>query len=118
MNIYIGNLAVEVTEEELGREFHAFGEVVTVTIMDDKYIGSGQPRRYGYVEMPSRDEGETAIAALNGKLVQRMPLQVIRALPLSGTGDSEIREGIKTSRQIRHTRIRVNSQDTRDEVKL
>ncbi len=43
MNIYIGNLAFGVTEGELRQEFTAFGEVITVTIMDDKYIGSGQP---------------------------------------------------------------------------
>ena len=42
MNIYIGNLALEVTEGELRQEFMAFGEVITVIIMNDKYIGSGQ----------------------------------------------------------------------------
>ena len=41
MNIYVGNLSLEVTEEELRREFMAFGEVISVTIMSDKYIGRG-----------------------------------------------------------------------------
>jgi RNA recognition motif-containing protein len=56
MNIYVGNLSLEVTEEELRREFMAFGEVISVTIMNDKYIGSGQYRGYGFVEMPSLSE--------------------------------------------------------------
>ena len=86
MNIYIGNLAFEVTEGELRQEFAAFGEVITVTILDDKYIGSGQPRRYGFVEMPSESEGRTAIAALNGKSLRSRTIDVIQALPLSGSG--------------------------------
>ncbi len=51
MNIYVGNLSLETTEDELRREFTEFGAVISVTIMNDKYIGSGQPRGYGYVEM-------------------------------------------------------------------
>ena len=49
MNICAGNLSLKVTGEELQQEFMAFGEVLSVTIMNDKYIGSGQPRGYGYV---------------------------------------------------------------------
>ena len=64
MNIYVGNLSLEVTEEELRREFIAFGEVVSVTIMNDKHIGSGQPRGYGFVEMVANSEGEAAITSL------------------------------------------------------
>ena len=88
MNIYIGNLAFEVTEGELRQEFTAFGEVITVTIMDDKYIGSGQPRGYGFVEMPSESEGKTAIAALNGKPLRCRIIDVIQALPLSNNKDN------------------------------
>ena len=54
MNIYVGNLSLDVTEDQLRREFTVFGEVVAVTIMNDKYIGSGQPRGYGFVEMASK----------------------------------------------------------------
>jgi RNA recognition motif-containing protein len=39
MNIYIGNLAPEVTEEELKQEFTAFGEVTSVSVIKDKYSG-------------------------------------------------------------------------------
>jgi len=86
MNIYVGNLSLRVTEEELRREFMAFGEVLSVTIMNDKYIGSGQSRGYGFVEMPSQSEGQAAIAALNGKTIRHRTMDVIQALPLSGNG--------------------------------
>ena len=86
MNIYVGNLALEVTEEELRREFMAFGEVTSVTIMNDKYIGSGQSKGYGFVEMASVSEGQAAITALNGKTLRYRPIDVIQALPLSNHG--------------------------------
>ena len=83
MNIYVGNLSLETTEEELRDEFTEFGEVISVTIMNDKYIGSGQPRGYGYVEMSSKAEGMTAIASMEGKKLRNRVVVVIEALPLS-----------------------------------
>lgn len=83
MNIYVGNLPLEMTEEELRGEFLAFGEVVSVTIMNDKYIGSGQPRCYGYVEMTLKSDGATAVTSLNGKKVKDHIVEVVEALPLS-----------------------------------
>ncbi len=88
MNIYVGNLPLEITEEELRREFMAFGEIISVTAMNDKYIGSGQSRGYGFVEMPSASEGQAAIAALNGKTLRHRTIGVIEALPLSGNGSN------------------------------
>lgn len=83
MNIYVGNLPLEVTQEELRREFMAFGEVLSVTIMNDKYIGSGQSRGYGFVEMPSQSEGQAAITALNGKSLRDRTIDVIQGRALS-----------------------------------
>jgi len=83
MNIYVGNLSLDVTEEELRREFIAFGEVKSVTIMNDEYIGSGQPRGYAFVEMVVKSEGEAAIASLKGKRLKGRVIDVIEALPLS-----------------------------------
>ena len=83
MNIYVGNLSLKVTKEELRREFMAFGKVISVIMMNDQYIGSGQPRGYGFVEMPSLSEGEAAINALNGKSLRHRIIDVIQALPLS-----------------------------------
>jgi RNA recognition motif-containing protein len=102
MNIYVGNLSLEVTEGELQREFMAFGEVLSVTIMNDKYIGSGQPRGYAFVKMPSQSEGKAAIDALNGKALSHMTINLVEALPLSDKkgGDLYIakRGGWSTSR--------------------
>jgi len=83
MNIYVGNLSLEVTEEELRQEFMAFGEVTSVVIMNDKYIGSGQKRGYGFVEMASKSQGEAAIASLKGKRLKSRVINVVEALPLS-----------------------------------
>jgi RNA recognition motif-containing protein len=83
MNIYIGNLSLDVSEEELRREFLAFGEVISVVIMNDKYIGSGQTRGYGFVEMASKSQGETAITNLKGKRLKSRVINVVEALPLS-----------------------------------
>ncbi len=83
MNIYVGNLSLEMTEDELRKEFTEFGEVISVTIMDDKYIGGGQPGGYGYVEMASKSEGATAIANLEGKKMGDRVVKVVEALPLS-----------------------------------
>jgi RNA recognition motif-containing protein len=87
MNIYVGNLALEVTEDELRQVFTPFGQVTSVSIMNDKYIGSGQTRGYGFVEMPSRFEGEAAIIALSGKTLAHMTINVVEALPLSDKKD-------------------------------
>jgi RNA recognition motif-containing protein len=83
MNIYVGNLSLETTEEELRKEFTEFGEVISIAIMSDKYIGSGQPRGYGYVEMASKSAGATAIANLKGKKLRSRVVTVVEALPLS-----------------------------------
>jgi RNA recognition motif-containing protein len=83
MNIYVGNLSLETTEDELRQEFTAFGYVISVTIMNDKYIGSGQPRGYGYVKMASKSEGVTAIANLEGKTLRNRVVNIVEALPLS-----------------------------------
>ncbi len=84
MNIYVGNLAREVTEEELKQEFTAFGEVTSISIIKDKY--SGQPRGFGFVEMPSRTEGQTAISGLKGKALKDRTLEVSEARPRSERG--------------------------------
>ena len=83
MNIYVGNLPLELTADELRQEFMAFGEVISVTIMNDKYIGSGQLRGYGFVEMPLDSEGQAAITSLKGTRLGGRVIDVVKALPLS-----------------------------------
>jgi len=81
MRIYVGNLPYDVTEEELRQEFVAFGEVESVSIATDR--SSGRPRGFGFVEMPSKSEGEAAISGLNGKTLNSRTLVVNEARPRS-----------------------------------
>jgi len=83
MNIYVGNLSLETTADELRGAFTEFGAVISVIIMNDKYIGSGQSRGYGYVEMASKSEGSIAIANLEGRRLQNRVINVVEARPLS-----------------------------------
>jgi RNA recognition motif-containing protein len=79
MNIYVGNLSRDVTEEDLRQAFEAFGEVASVNVMKDKF--SGQPRGFGFVEMPSRTEAQAAIIGLNRKELKGRVLDVNEARP-------------------------------------
>jgi len=81
MNIYVGNLSSDITEEELLEEFKAFGEVTSASIIKDKY--SGQSRGFAFVEMPSKSEAEAAITGLKGKTLKDRTLDVNEARPRS-----------------------------------
>ena len=81
MNIYVGNLSYEATEEGLREEFTAFGEVTSVNIIKDKY--SGRSKGFGFVEMASVSEGQAAIDGLNGKTLNERTLVVNAARPRS-----------------------------------
>ena len=111
MNIYVGNLSLEITEEELRREFMAFGEVISVIIMNDKYIGSGQSGGYAFVEMPSPSEGKAAIIALHDKTLRHMTINVIEALPLSdkkGVDSYTAKRGGWSSSRVRQRRYKIS----------
>lgn len=102
MNIFVGNLSLETTEDELQRVFAAFGQVLSVTILNNKYIGSGQPGGYGYIEMASKTEGTTAVTSLEGKTLRNRVVSVIAALPLShkvGPATTNIRSNRRASRE-------------------
>jgi RNA recognition motif-containing protein len=81
MNIYVGNLSYEVNEEDLQEAFKAFGQVESVKIITDKY--SGQSKGFGFVEMPSKAEGQSAIDGLNGKELKGRTINVNEARPRS-----------------------------------
>src|SRR4030043_1505138 len=86
MNIYVGNLSFDVSEENLQTTFGAFGQVSTATIVKDKY--SGQPRGFGFVEMPDQNEARTAIENLNGKELLGRQMRVNEARPRTDRGGS------------------------------
>jgi RNA recognition motif-containing protein len=79
MNIYVGNLSYDVTQDELQQAFAAHGEVASANIITDKF--SGQSRGFGFVEMPKNDEARAAIAALNGTDLKGKTLNVNEARP-------------------------------------
>lgn len=68
MKIYVGNLAFDVTKEEIETEFAAFGKVESVAVISDKF--TGRPKGFAFVEMLAKNEAEAAIAALNGKALR------------------------------------------------
>jgi len=65
MNIYVGNLPYNASEDEVRELFAAYGTVTSVALIKDKV--TGQPRGFGFVEMASDSEANTAIEALNGR---------------------------------------------------
>jgi RNA recognition motif-containing protein len=81
MNIYVGNLLREVTEDDLRKAFEAFGQVTSVTIIKDKF--SSESRGFGFVEMPAKAEAQSAISGLNGKELKGRILNVNEARPRS-----------------------------------
>jgi RNA recognition motif-containing protein len=77
MNMYIGNLAYDVTENDLRDAFSEFGEVASVKIIIDKF--SGRAKGFGFVEMPDNSEADQAIKALNGKVFNGRSIKVNQA---------------------------------------
>ena len=79
MNIYAGNLPKEMTEPELQAVFEAFGKVMKASIIKDKF--TNESRGFGFVTMLKVEEGNAAIAALNGKEMNGQALTVNEAKP-------------------------------------
>ena len=77
MNIYVGNLNYNLSEDELRQVFEEFGEVVSAKIIVDKY--SGRSKGFGFVEMSDDEEANAAIAALNDSEVQGRNIKVNKA---------------------------------------
>ena len=79
MNLYVGNLSYEMSEENLRNEFAEYGEVKSAKIITDKF--TGRSRGFGFVEMNSDDEGKKAMEELNGKDFEGRELVVNEARP-------------------------------------
>ena len=79
MNIFVGNLSYDVTEDDFRELFVSFGEVESATIIKDRH--GGQSRGFGFVDMPNGDEAERAIQELNGKEFMEQELTVNEARP-------------------------------------
>lgn len=79
MNIYVGNLNYQLTEDELRNVFSAYGEVVSVKLISDKE--TGRAKGFGFVEMADDASGEAAIKELEGQEVKGRSLRVSKANP-------------------------------------
>ena len=79
MNIYVGNLAFTTTDDQLRTAFAAFGEVTSAQVVMDRE--TGRSRGFGFIEMPSADQGKAAIQGLDGTDLGGRSLKVNEARP-------------------------------------
>ena len=81
MNLYVGNISYEMSEDDLTSTFGKYGEITSVKIIKDKF--TGRSRGFGFVEINSDDGGKKAIEELNGKELEGRQLVVNEARPRS-----------------------------------
>tara|TARA_B100001750_G_scaffold103062_1_gene81490 strand:- start:2557 stop:2802 length:246 start_codon:yes stop_codon:yes gene_type:complete len=79
MNVYVGNLSYDLSEEDLKTAFEEYGEVTSAKIISDRY--SGRSKGFGFVEMSSDDEAKAAIEGLAGKELAGRAIVVNEARP-------------------------------------
>jgi len=79
VNIYVGNLSPQTTEDDLRQAFEVFGQVESVNIIKDRF--SGESRGFGFVEIPSKQEAQKAIEEMNGKDLMGRAVNVNEARP-------------------------------------
>jgi len=79
MNVYVGNLSYDLSEEDLKNAFVEYGEVTSAKIVSDRY--SGRSKGFGFIEMSSDDEAKAAIEGLSGKELAGRAIVVNEARP-------------------------------------
>ena len=79
MNIYVGNLSYDCTDEILNEMFGAFGEVTSASVIKDR--STGRSKGFGFVEMTSDEHAQAAIADIDGKEIDGRTLKVSEAKP-------------------------------------
>jgi cold-inducible RNA-binding protein len=79
MNIYIGNLSFDTTEQDLRQAFETFGQVTSASIISDKI--TGQSRGFGFIDMSAKEEAQAAIDGMNGKEIRGRAVNVSEARP-------------------------------------
>ena len=89
MNIYVGNISREATENDVRELFEAYGTVTSVSLIKDKY--TQQLKGFGFVEMSGQDEGKNAIKNLDGQSLNGRPLTVSEAKPRTDRRDTKPR---------------------------
>jgi RNA recognition motif-containing protein len=91
MNIYVGNVAPQATDDEIRAVFEEFGEVTSAKLIRDRF--SNEPRGFGFVEMPTKSEGISAINGANGREFHGQMLTVNEARPKTDNRDGGHRGG-------------------------
>jgi RNA recognition motif-containing protein len=81
MDIYVGGLSYNATEEDLKQAFEGFGKVESVNIIKDRF--TGKSKGFGFVQMPVKEEAQAAIDGLNGKELKGRTISVNKARPKS-----------------------------------
>ena len=84
MNIYVGNLSFDATDETIKQAFESFGQVTSARVIKDKY--TGQSRGFGFVEMSVQSQAQTAIKSLNGRELLGKEMSVKEARPRAEQG--------------------------------
>src|SRR5579872_4657190 len=84
VNIFVGNLSYQTSQDELHAAFAQYGSVERVNIVTDR--DTGQPRGFAFVEMTERRDAETAIAQLNGAEMNGRAINVNEARPKPAGG--------------------------------
>ncbi len=79
MNIYVGSLSYDATEDEVREVFTPYGEISSISIITDKF--SGKSKGFGFVEMPKQEEAEEAIKCLDGSDMKGRNIKVNEARP-------------------------------------
>ena len=96
MNIYIGNLSRDVTEVELRQQFEPFGKVDTASIVTDR---RGVSKGFGFIEMDSPEEGQAAIEALKGQMLDGRTMDIVESNPTSKGKKGGFKKGGKKRRR-------------------
>ena len=74
MKLYVGNLSVQIVEDDLQNLFSPHGELVSVSIVKDRYSGSS--RGFGFIEFESQSAGNSAISKFNGHALKGVKIKV------------------------------------------
>ncbi len=91
MKLYVGNLSFNTSQQDLNELFGTVGTVESTNIIEDRE--TGRSRGFGFVEMSSKEEGNTAIEQLNGKEIDGRELKVNEAKPQENRGGGGGRGG-------------------------
>lgn len=95
MNIYVGNLSQQVTENDLREAFESFGQVTAIKIIKDRF--TSESKGFGFIEMPVKQEAESAMEDLNGTDLKGKTINVNEAKPRSDnrrSGGGRQRSGV------------------------